>query len=68
MLDINVWCDCCKTQVKGQDLTEFACDLSVFEIRTSLTGPDLHTTKEQHKETRQICKGCYYQHISKLFK
>lgn len=67
MLDVHIWCDCCKKEVKGQDLNEFACDLSLLEMRTVLTGTDLKTQKTQHKETKQICKGCYYKFLSPLF-
>lgn len=67
MLDISVWCDICREQVKSQGLNEFACDLTVFEVKTSLTGTDLHTQKERIKEIKQICKGCYYKFFNKLF-
>jgi hypothetical protein len=62
---IKVICDICHKEPDDQD---FAFEATLSEIRTSLGGSELSPQNRIHKEMFQICKECYYKHISKLFK
>jgi len=62
---IKIYCDICGKEPTDRD---FACDLKVIEILTSLKGESMIPQQEKQQSILQICKGCYYTHISKLFK
>ena len=62
---IHITCDVCKKEPTDND---FACDMKVIEITNSLKGVELTPQREKQQEIYQICKGCFYTHISKLFK
>ena len=64
-LEIKIYCDICK---KLADDNDFAFNAMLVEIRTSLTGESLTAKNEKVKKEFQICKGCFYSHISKLLK
>lgn len=62
---IKIICDICGEEPQDQD---FACDMTVIEILTSLTGKEFSPIQEKKKRMLQICKGCFYKHISKHLK
>lgn len=62
---IKIYCDICG---KEPDDRDFACDLTKVEIVTSLTGESFVPMESRKKDVFQICKGCFYVHISKLLK
>lgn len=62
---IKILCDVCGKEPNDYD---FACDIKIIEIMTSLKGESLAPLKEKRQEIYQICKGCFYSHLSNLFK
>ncbi len=62
---IRCYCDICKEELTDQD---FVFEATLAEVRTSLVGEGMIPKKEIKKEMVQICKGCFYKHISKLLK
>lgn len=63
---IHITCDICK---KEPDLNDnFVFEATKVEVETSLNGESMIPQKKMNKEMFQICKGCFYKHISKLLK
>jgi dihydroorotase len=62
---IKIICDICQ---KEPDDKDFVFEATKSEIVTSFGGADMTPQQRMHKEMIQICKGCFYKHISKLLK
>ena len=62
---IKIYCDICGKEPEDKD---FIFEATKAEMTYSLIDKDIPMQKTLHKELIQICKGCYYVHISKLLK
>jgi len=60
---IKIYCDCCKKEIDNSD---FMFEADHWELRTSLVGKEMTPQTKMEKEKIQICKGCFYKHISQL--
>ena len=60
---IKIFCDICG---KEPDDHDFAFEATITEIVTSLAGTEMTPRREMRKKLVQICKGCFYTHISRL--
>lgn len=61
---IHITCDCCLKEPEDQD---FACDITVMQRGISFAESQITPQMKTEKKIYQICKGCFYTHISKLF-
>ena len=62
---IKIYCDFCGQEAKDKD---FAGQLLVVEVVTSLEGKDFTPLQQKQKRELHICKGCFYSHINKHIK
>ena len=64
---IKIFCDICGKE-PDMEKDDFAFEATITEFMTSLVGQNMVPKKEMKREMIQICKGCFYTHISKLLK
>jgi hypothetical protein len=62
---IKIFCDICEKEALDPD---FIFEATKLESVISLDGVnDLTAKKRMDKKMIQICRGCYFTHLSKLF-